>query len=72
MAEVKWKIVCPHKWVYGGVKYKNGDNPLAGTGARKRTYYDFFYCEKCREKQFDQLEEADTTYDDIRFGATPK
>jgi len=61
----------PHKFVYQGVGYKDTDNCLAGSGARRRLYYNVYFCERCAETQFVKLSYEDHTYMDIKFNATP-
>jgi len=63
---------CQHKFIYGGVKYEIDSYPMPGTGAKCVRYCDWFYCEKCLEKRYEYKSEYSTTYDPIRFYATPK
>lgn len=63
--------MCEHKFVYGGIKYKEETYPLPGTGARKRTYFDWYYCEKCLEKKFEELNFEDNSYGKVQFNASP-
>ena len=64
-------MTCKHKFVYGGVKYTDDKYPMAGTGAHRRIYHDWFYCEKCLENQYFQLDAESTTYEKPFFNATP-
>lgn len=65
-------IGCVHEFIYGGVKYRDDySNRLSGTGAVRRIYYDWFYCKKCLEPMFKKLDYEATSYDDIKFSATP-
>jgi len=62
---------CNHKFIYGGVKYKDGDM-IAGSSAKIRHYYDWFYCERCLEIRYEKLDcGKNSSYDHVRFGATP-
>jgi len=65
---------CEHKFVYRGIVYENDPNPMSGTGARRRYYFEQFFCEKCLTKKDNRLpmQENDNTYYDVKYGATPK
>lgn len=65
-------IGCQHRFIYGGVKYEDESHPMLGTGARRRNYFDWFYCEKCTETIYLTLNHTDDTYQKVQFGATPK
>jgi len=57
--------------IYGGVKYRDTSRPLPGTGARRRLYFDWFYCEHgCGRIDYNRLEFQNTTYDSVEFNAT--
>lgn len=60
-----------HKFIYGGVKYKDGQTSMAGTGAREREYFDWFFCEFCLENKFTRLNYESDTYAKVEFNATP-
>lgn len=64
--------MCEHIFKYGGVKYEIDPQPLSGTGAKTVWYFDWYYCEKCLFETFRRLEERGTTYEVIKFNATPK
>jgi len=70
----KGKMVGDHEceWVYGGVKFEDGDFPLPGTGAARRYYFDWFYCKKCLAISLKRLNIYATTYDPVLYNATPK
>lgn len=61
-----------HSFVYGGVKYEDSNIPLSGTGARERTYFDWFFCASCSEYSFIELDCPSNTYEEVQFSATPK
>ena len=61
---------CEHKFVYGGIKYKDGLYSLPGTGAHSREYFDWFYCEKCLENKYVELSKRGDTYS-LWFDAKP-
>jgi len=61
---------CQHKFIYQGVKYKIGEK-YGGSGARRVTYFDRHFCEKCLEKRDDSLNIEHDTYQAVRFNATP-
>jgi hypothetical protein len=63
--------MCDHKYVYAGVRFVVDQNPLSGTGAKRRRYYDAYYCEKCLEMKYKEIMYEDTTYDGVAFSATP-
>lgn len=58
---------CLHKFVYGGVRYKDSEYPMAGTGAHERSYFEWFYCEKCLKKIFNKLDFTGNTYEKHLF-----
>ena len=64
-------MTCDHKFIYGGVKYKVASMHLPGTSARPVYYYDWFYCERCLERKYKKLVIEATSYDDLKFNATP-
>lgn len=59
-----------HNYVYGGVVYVFGDR-LPGSGARQVRYYDRYYCAGCLDYQYQRLDFVGSSYDEIRFNATP-
>ena len=63
---------CKHKYIYGGIKYQIDPYPMSGTGAKRRDYYDWYYCEHCLTKQYSLSLYHDTTYEKIAFNATPR
>lgn len=63
--------MCDHKFIYGGIKYKDSTWPLPGTGAHERSYFDWFYCEKCTGDKLKELNFKSTTYEKPEFNATP-
>lgn len=63
--------VCKHDFVLAGIVYEVG-GMVPGSGARLVEYFRYFYCRRCLEKVYDELREVFTTYDPIKFGATPK
>lgn len=62
---------CEHSYRYGGVRFQNLNDLIPGGGARRRRYFDFYFCEKCLNPYIVILDHEDTTYHEIRFGATP-
>ena len=63
---------CDHKFVYAGVRYAAGANPLPGSGARRLYYGHVYFCERCLEKRGEAIQgPEDSTYDKPRFDATP-
>ena len=70
MAEKLTEVLCEHSYVYGGVRYLIG-HQLAGGNAKRREYFDWYFCWKCRHKEYELLEHHDDTYDELKFGATP-
>lgn len=40
-----------HTYVHLGLVYEHADYPMAGTGARVRTYYHRFFCQGCLDVQ---------------------
>ncbi len=63
---------CEHKWVYKGVVFDNDDYPMPGTGAKRRHYYDEYFCEKCLQKKHTRLPTDCNTYNKVQFNAVPK
>lgn len=63
---------CEHKYVSGGNVYVDGEWPLPGTGARHRSYYRMFFCEKCLGKKFETMPIDSNTYEKPLFDATPE
>ena len=64
--------VCEHNYTYKGVVYKTSDYPIPGSSARNTHYFDEFFCTKCLDFKHFQLEAVTTTYENIKFNATPK
>lgn len=63
---------CKHKIVYGGIKYRNSKINIPGSGAVRRHYFYWFFCEKgCGFKLFEKLDFQNSSYDNVAFGATP-
>lgn len=63
---------CEHKFIYQGVKYDFSEYTRPGSGAYTRRYYDFYFCEKCLEKRYEQLNVEQSSYELVLFGATSK
>ena len=61
---------CEHKYIYKGVAFKKA-YPIAGSSASMIYYYDSFFCEKCLEVVNKKLDFSHSSYDSIKFGATP-
>lgn len=68
----KERVMCDHKFVHGGVKYEIQEWKIPGGGAQPVYYFDWFYCEKCLQNEYQRLAESSNTYEPIRFEATPK
>lgn len=62
---------CVHNYMHQGVKYTVDDYNLPGSGARRRRYHDSYFCTKCCKLKLIELGATDTTYESIKFGATP-
>ncbi len=60
---------CQHKYIYAGIKFKLTN--LSHSNSQKRTYYDFFFCEKCAKQILKELAGGDNTYSDVQYNATP-
>lgn len=58
-----------HKFIYAGLRYRDGGRGLPGTSARPRYYAHVYYCEGCLEKRAETVETADTTYEKPRDSA---
>lgn len=63
---------CSHEFAYGGVKFEVSNRPIPGSGAYLIKYFDCYFCKKCLEKKFEQLDITHDSYQTVRFGATPK
>ncbi len=64
---------CDHKFSYGGVKYEDGKHSLPGGRAKSRTYFDWFFCERCLKEKYNALGILnENTYCEVLFDATPK
>lgn len=59
-----------HDYIYGGIKFAD-THQLAGSNAKRRLYYDFYYCKKCLKVQYRQLDFTDDSYGEILFSASP-
>jgi hypothetical protein len=56
---------CPHQYLHQGIKYTVDDYNL------RRRYYDAYFCTRCCKLKLVELGVTDTTYENIKFGATP-
>jgi hypothetical protein len=63
--------MCEHEYVYGGVRYEDGEYHLPGTSAHPREYFNWFYCKKCLRNEYQRLATSGDTYG-ILFDAKPK
>jgi hypothetical protein len=63
---------CEHEYTHGGVKFSVSNHALSGTGAHERTYYDWFYCKKNPDHEWFRVIGHDTTYDPVKYNATPR
>lgn len=59
-----------HNYVYQGVVYAFGIR-LPGSGAKEVHYYDRYYCTGCVACQYQRLDFVGSSYDQIKFNATP-
>ena len=60
-----------HEWHYGGLRYTVADYTTPGGSARPVTYYDWFYCSRCRAQSLDNPRIVGTSYDKLASGALP-
>jgi hypothetical protein len=70
--------MCDHQFSYAGVRYRNGNTSLPGSGATRRYYAHVYFCTKCTETRGEQIEDQGAygrpnwnSYQKIEFGATP-
>jgi hypothetical protein len=66
------RIICEHKFAYGGVRYVVEDYKLAGSNARPVIYFEMFFCEKCLYKEYHKMPGQSTTYENTKYNATPR
>ena len=59
------------KFEYGGVRFKDTREKLAGSGATRIEYYDYYFCTVCLGYQIKRLTETSNSYQNIKFNATP-
>jgi len=64
-----WPNEC--EYVYRGVVYSIGEQ-CAGSSARKRQYFDIYFCKMCLEEVYKRLDISDCTYEKIKFDAHPR
>lgn len=62
---------CQHKYRYQGVKFTQSYNPRPGSSSHDRSYYDYWFCESCGDQRYEKLFTTDTTYEPVKFMATP-
>jgi hypothetical protein len=62
---------CQHNWVYGGLKWHNTGNRIAGRSAEEIDYYDWFYCSGCLQNRYRKLDIVMTNFDKVIEGASP-
>jgi hypothetical protein len=62
--------LCDHNFAYGGVKYRDIQQ-LPGTGAKRRLYFDWFYCTKCLCNTFVKINYEASSFQPLLFNATP-
>jgi hypothetical protein len=62
-------IPCECEYTYGGVKYKVA-HQYPGSGARVIQYFDWYFCKKCLDSIYKQLDATSTTYDKLLFNAS--
>jgi hypothetical protein len=63
---------CEHRYVYAGVRYADGNYNLPGSGARRRYYAHWYYCEKCLAPHVEKIQGVeDNSYLKVKFDATP-
>jgi hypothetical protein len=61
----------PHVWVYRGVGFYVTDKLLPGSGAKDIEYYDVYFCSRCTALITTKLEANSSSYEPIRYNATP-
>jgi hypothetical protein len=53
---------CDHKFVYAGLRYRDGKRSLPGTGATRRYYAHVYFCEKCLTTKGKSVETTANSY----------
>ena len=61
---------CEHKFVYGGVRYKD-EGQAPGSGAHIFSYWEYYFCEKCMKVQLFELPGRTNSYQPIMYDASP-
>jgi hypothetical protein len=63
---------CDHKFVYSGVRYAEGSEPLPGTGAVARYYAHVYFCERCLQERGQPIRGPhNSSYFSVQHNATP-
>lgn len=60
-----------HDYRYTGVRFKDDPFNRPGGSARDRYYAHVFHCRKCLDIKSEQIGSDGTTYDGIKYNATP-
>ncbi len=62
-----------HDWVYKGIVFSHSKTPMSGTGAHARYYAEAFYCRRCLEAQYKNLDSHDqSSYSKVLYNASPR
>ena len=62
-----------HKFTADGIRFFHADRSMPGTGARQRTYFRVYFCEKCLEVRAKRIPRSrdDHSYTQVKYEASP-
>lgn len=60
-----------HTFFNDGIRFKNDDRSMAGSGARVRRYFRIYRCNVCLDFKVEHLGDHGNSYEEVKFQATP-